>query len=670
MANREDQREHNAFILSDEHFPEFEEGYQPPESPGTAAKLRHLGTTHFNTGESEVPAKLMERPVSSGSTEIRTYTYPAAPKRNLHIGKKQTTGLYGAPEGRLDAQLNSGEPAEGNMVVMHGDRKRRLGARTSFTSVMTDKMHSPPNQVLDGHGNHKRHSSGNLPNSGHSPSDKSEKSQSDEGSLGRADQENTTDLAVDTSDGQPSKRPATLQTPGKAISGPIVHVRPPTRHRLTSIDVAPISRARPSRHNTWGDDGEAASLTHQMAGDASPRTETNAQIAVMDEQRGEIVETPEVVDLTENGIRDEQIDVASQSGNQDNRPPQIGSPVDNGRPSSSDPGRRYPEIGTGGCGSIERAPSAPRTTLHPVEQFKVAKRPLVPQQQPSSLPSGTLGGSTDCAPSEEDLYYLLLHRYRKREYTERRLTAHLRQLETENTNLCEAARSYQQQLETSATASSKQTAEIRAQKMTIDGIKNSYLKIKNFMTAMHKDQEVLRAKAASIDQDKQTLRNDYDQFQHAIEEAKTATTLSGNVVQKVKKDLARFRQDSAQLETSLHDTKSELRNEQSLLAQERRRIVRYENHIADVTRNQNRFSSTVQQGQQHLLNDLKTIKDKLINLETDQVLGTPPPDLSALDQCVEMLKALTKVETASPADVSDMIQIVRGLTERYACVHP
>jgi hypothetical protein len=463
------------------------------------------------------------------------------------------------------------------------------------------------------------------------------------------------------------KQPPPADVSSKTTMAHTGNLAPSPGHGRTSFNIAPISLADPAQHHSYTSTINKTSLSNDETGDVSPSSAANTETSAHGEENEFSAETTQVVDLTLNHDQCGQVDIVSQKRIEDSSLRHVDSPRDDRRSSSSEPGRRSTETIRRGRQMAERAPANLKTLLQPVRQSKVIKRPTVSQQHqplPSSLPSGNSAASSGRSPSEEDLYYLLLHRYRKREHTEKQLVARLRQLETENTELCSTAQECQQQLKSSLVSSSRQAAEIRAQKMIINDIKNSHSKIRNFMTEVCAEQEVLKAKATSIDQARHELHDDRDRFQQTLESAKTAAASSSNALSIIKTSLARFSQDTAILETSLQDAKLDVQNQQSLLTQERHRNTRYKNHISEVTRNHNHFSSTIKQEQQHLLNTLKSIRDKLGKLETHHAQPAQPPNLPALDQCVEMLRGLTKVETASPADVTDMIQVVHGLTER------
>ncbi len=137
MAESSENLEQNAAFPVEEELPESDCGHEPLESPGTKRAL-HLGTTQFNIDESEAPAKLMERPVSSGCTELHSYTLGAAPKRDLYFPQKHTAALFGVPDGTLNAKSNSGKSIKGNIIAMQTNRRQRLGAQVFHRDFTTN----------------------------------------------------------------------------------------------------------------------------------------------------------------------------------------------------------------------------------------------------------------------------------------------------------------------------------------------------------------------------------------------------------------------------------------------------------------------------------------------------------------------------------------------------
>jgi hypothetical protein len=144
MADLVENSDQNALIPDGEHCPESEDGCQQPESPGMQ-KLQHLATTRLGNDEPEMPAKLVQRPISSGSTELREYSYGAAPKRDMHIAKKKSTmALYGALGSGLHNNTDGGRPITSNTEATRDSARRRLEAQSLHAST-------PANNTIAAH---------------------------------------------------------------------------------------------------------------------------------------------------------------------------------------------------------------------------------------------------------------------------------------------------------------------------------------------------------------------------------------------------------------------------------------------------------------------------------------------------------------------------------------
>jgi hypothetical protein len=143
MSDTDEDIEQNGPVPDEQHCSGIEDESQEPESPGTQ-KLQHLRTTQTTTEDSDVSAKLVERPVSSGSTTFRAFTYGAPPKRDLHIPRKPTTAYCRAPGRELRGDLNASPPIGGVMVAAQIDNqvsdRRRLEKAFLVLYLVADKL--------------------------------------------------------------------------------------------------------------------------------------------------------------------------------------------------------------------------------------------------------------------------------------------------------------------------------------------------------------------------------------------------------------------------------------------------------------------------------------------------------------------------------------------------
>ncbi|ERF74563.1 hypothetical protein EPUS_00693 [Endocarpon pusillum Z07020] len=633
----EHQRQHASQYY--EYLPMSEDGRPQPESPGMP-NVQHLSMNHPQSDDTEVPAKVMVRPISSGSSGSQNFTFGVPRNRNIHIAKKHSTNLLDFPQGELSSNLDAGKPTDGEAVAARGSNQRSPAAQTPNDHT-GHKRQSP--SLRDIHTN-LCHVSEPLPAG---PLENSEATQ-DDYMCGNQELTNR----------QPSKRISVPETSRRTI------LTDSPELRLDVISVLPVSPAGASLDKYRADGSEPANSGHAKVIDLSPNIATNAEPSRSSEHTSYRKETQSVVDLTDDDRLNEKRHLSSQSLCKEDSPTHI-ELSSKSRVTSSEQGRHTPRMIAGDRGTVGSPHHSPKTPSLRARHEGVEKNRTLKQQQPSLLPSNSSAVSANRVPSEEDLYFLLLHRYRKREHIEKQLAARLRQVEAENTSLCEAAREYQKQLHDLGTSRSRQAAEIRAQKMVINDIKNGYVKIKDYMKMVHNEQESLKAKAISMGQEKRALRDEHDGIHQAIEEAIDSTTSSSHAINKLKTHLLEVRHDAAYFEETANKANLKLQGEQQLLVQERQKNRKYENHIVDITRQQDRLSLVIKREQQHVLNALNSIKDKLTGLEVNHATAAVPPTLPALDQCVEMLSALIKVETASPADVTDMIQVVNALIKSF-----
>ena len=121
-STNEHQRQHASQYS--EYLPMSEDGRPQPESPGML-NVQHLSTIHLQSDDTEVPAKVMVRPISSGSNGSQNFTFGVPPNRNIHIAKKHSTNLLDVPQGELSSSPDAGKPTDGEASAARGNNQRR-----------------------------------------------------------------------------------------------------------------------------------------------------------------------------------------------------------------------------------------------------------------------------------------------------------------------------------------------------------------------------------------------------------------------------------------------------------------------------------------------------------------------------------------------------------------
>ena len=353
-------------------------------------------------------------------------------------------------------------------------------------------------------------------------------------------------------------------------------------------------------------------------------------------------------------------DGARRSSAEDNNSVAFGSSLDDSR--SDNAGRR---------------PQSP--WMHPSNAFvnshefcsRVAKDCKIGKRRPSlavprqvAFQTQSLPEVVDQVPSEEDLYFLLLHRLRQREGADKSSKARLHQLEHENAMLHDKVQGCAQRVDSLHAAADGKDAEICRQKAVINDTKRKCASIKEFMKKIRDDRDVLRTKFDLMSQQHQELQNDRHSFSQCLEAAQNSAQSSSGVIARFNGRVGDIRHETSHLSSLLRETKNRLTGEQQLLIQEKQKNAVLEAQIHSMSHKQESSIGSILQEQQHFCEIMKTLRDKVCQVQRgqDSVELIQGP---ALRHCQDMLMALCQVEVVTSADMKDVIQVVGGLRQRY-----
>jgi chromosome segregation ATPase len=297
---------------------------------------------------------------------------------------------------------------------------------------------------------------------------------------------------------------------------------------------------------------------------------------------------------------------------------------------------------------------------HAAQNFRVAAG--LPLARPIS--GEPVSSSRVAAPSEEDLFYLLMHRQRQRKDVESRLSARLKHLETVNTRLSQQNQNYQRQLRASCISRDRSATEAHSQKEALENFKTRFQKLKAFVNGLGHDYSALRQQADQIKISQQTLLNEKEDIRHDVKSCRTASTASEQSVNSIASGFTTLRQSIAASEQSLAEARKALEAENSLLLKEQYKNKRLETYLVQVASTQNRYSAAIQNEQKAVLNQLKDISTKVSAVEKATVAELQPLVLSSLDECVRMLTRIHDAERVEPADMAKFTDKVNVLSER------
>jgi hypothetical protein len=303
-------------------------------------------------------------------------------------------------------------------------------------------------------------------------------------------------------------------------------------------------------------------------------------------------------------------------------------------------------------------------------------QPTVPGCQGVTEPSNVILASDalvaisrDAAPSEEDLFYLLMHRQRQRKDIQNRILVRQKQLETVNARLSQQNHNYQRQLSVARTSQDQSAGEAKVQKVALEDFKARFQKLKTFVNGLGSDYSALRHQADQMKLSQQSLLNEKGDIHRDLRNCHTASAASERSMSSIVANVAKVRESIAPLEHSLLDAEKKLESESHLLSKEQQKNKRLETYLLRVATTQNRYSSGIQNEQKAIRDQLRDITTKINVVEKAMTAEQQPLQLPGLDDCVRMLTTLHDADRVGLADLTKVTDAVSTLSQRLVLCH-
>jgi hypothetical protein len=282
----------------------------------------------------------------------------------------------------------------------------------------------------------------------------------------------------------------------------------------------------------------------------------------------------------------------------------------------------------------------------------------------TAVSNGPIASPRETLPSEEDLFYLLMHRQRQRKDAETKVMVRQKQLETANARLGQQNENFQRQLSAACTSRDQSAAEASLQKVAMEDFKAGFQKLKGFVNGLINDYSALRQQADQMKNSQQRLISEKEHLYLELQGFRIASAASERTMSNIVSTVAKVRQSMGPLEQSLIDSKNALEGESRLLSKERKKNKKLETYLLQVATNQNRYSFAIQNEQKAILGQLRDITSKIHVVEKATTAEPQPLQLPGLDECVRMLIKLHDADRVVPADITQVTDAVRTLSQR------
>lgn len=300
-------------------------------------------------------------------------------------------------------------------------------------------------------------------------------------------------------------------------------------------------------------------------------------------------------------------------------------------------------------------PTAPnRNVLGPANhQTKVSKRNN--KQKTKTTKPGpstqvpTLNSSPQ--PSEEELFYLIIHRLRQREENEAAAAAINEQLKTEIVGLNEENQSLRAQLEESDIRHRKQESEISSHRGQVEYWRTKLTKLKRFLNGLGKDYENLRSEARNLKSTQISLSEEKGELIRCIQDMKANVDQVASKISKHPGQLTEMSKTIQSLVESLRSAEKKAEAHRKRLLEEQEQVSTLQGYIQNSSKKQDKKLNLIRNTQSEVLSKLSLAIDHVnkqwqsshTNLRS--VLGP------AVNESLQLIKALHDKELVEKTDL-------------------
>lgn len=271
---------------------------------------------------------------------------------------------------------------------------------------------------------------------------------------------------------------------------------------------------------------------------------------------------------------------------------------------------------------------------------------------------------TSSEPSEEDLFYLLIHRLRQREDSEAASAALREQMETQIHEMARTNEDLQAQLEQAHHKSQNQEAEIGSHRGLIDRWKAKFGKLRAFITGIGNDYECLRREGQAIKSTQQILTGERKVINDSLKHLYETTDRIEQQWGKHRAQFAEISNDLSSLQQSLSIAQGKVTDGQRLLIQEKRRVSMLENFIRDHSIKHQKQATMIQRQQAETSSKLDRFFEH-VQKTWDSSNGALKSEFQpALFECLKLVRLLGDRDSIKPSDLNTVHDTISALSGR------
>ncbi|OJD19543.1 hypothetical protein AJ78_00514 [Emergomyces pasteurianus Ep9510] len=314
---------------------------------------------------------------------------------------------------------------------------------------------------------------------------------------------------------------------------------------------------------------------------------------------------------------------------------------------------------------VKDARLRPKLMLNP----KITKRPISPRlgSNYAAARQATIGTDPSFAPqlSEQDLFYMLILRLKKRDEMDAETTAMKERMEGEMLKLTRVNDSLRCKLRESEFNCENQQAQLRTRDSLVERWKVKFSKLRAFVTGVGTEFEALRKEGQRLKSAQGSLFQEKEQIHETLKQMSNSTDQLKTRWSQHRANISEARQELNSLERSLIMATTKVTDTEKLISVERNRAATMENYIKNYSERHHRQVADIQQKQSQTVTTIDAIHKHLEGSWNFSQSSFKDEMESGFSSCVSLLKLLSQRQTVNPQDLDKVDRAIRDLSSKF-----
>ncbi|EEH05707.1 predicted protein [Histoplasma capsulatum G186AR] len=300
--------------------------------------------------------------------------------------------------------------------------------------------------------------------------------------------------------------------------------------------------------------------------------------------------------------------------------------------------------------NITKQPMSADTRPNPVTSKQVTLRKDTSWKRPSFTSQ----------PSEEDLFYMLIRRLKKRDEMEAEAVAIKKRMEGKMLELTRANDDLSCKLQESEIICKNQQEQLNARNSIIERWKVKFNRLRAFVTNVGNDFEVLRKEGQILRSTQDSLLREKEEINETLKQMSDSTDLLKTRWSQQCATITGARLEFDNLEKSLLTATSTVTETEKLLSRERNRVATLENYVKNYSDNHRKQTAELDEKQFQTITKLDAIHKQLEcwNFSQSSIKGEME---SGFSSCMSLLNSLSQQQSVKPQDLDKVDSAIRDL---------